>query len=149
VLISSHRLEEIEALQSQALLLDKGRIKYSGDLQTLRERWETPQVELVFGDADVAAQAAARLAGSDLEVTVDGARLLCLLPHKGGVGVVFAQLGALSAAIHHVREIPMPLRDLIARLYNPGSSETAEAAAPVEPGEPELAGSGRHAAGAS
>ncbi len=117
VLISSHRLEEIEALQSQALLLDRGRIKYSGDLDSLRRKWETPQLELVFGDAEAAQHATQYLVGEGLEISADGLTVRCRLTGSGGVGAVLAGLGPAASSIQHVREIPMPLRDLIAKLY--------------------------------
>ena len=59
VLISSHRLEEIEALQSHALLLDGGRVRYAGDLEELRAAWERPTVELVMSGPEASARAAA------------------------------------------------------------------------------------------
>lgn len=117
VLISSHRLEEIEALQSQALLMDRGRVKYAGDLDSLRTEWETPQLELVFGEAETARQAAVELIALGVDVTVDGAHLTCRQRSKGKVGAILAGLGSLAASVRHVREIPMPMRDLIAQVY--------------------------------
>jgi ABC-2 type transport system ATP-binding protein len=117
VLISSHRLEEIEALQSQALLLDKGRVKYSGDLDSLRKTWERPQVELVFDTDENAHRAAAHLAAADVTVEALGTALRCGLHGGQSVGSVLQSLGPLLGTIRHVREIPMPLRDLIAQVY--------------------------------
>jgi ABC-2 type transport system ATP-binding protein len=118
VLISSHRLEEIEALQSHALLMDRGRVKYAGDLDNLRREWERPRLELVFTDSAVARHAAVELIAQGLDVTVDEMSVRCRLKAKDGVGEVLAGLGSLVASIHHVREIPMPLRDLIAQVYS-------------------------------
>lgn len=120
VLISSHRLEEIEALQSQALLMDKGRVRYSGDLDSLRQEWERPKLELAFAAADVARYAAAELVAQGLDVTVAEASVFCQLKHREGVGPVLAALGPLAQSIQHVRETPMPLRDLIAQVYTRG-----------------------------
>lgn len=117
VLISSHRLEEIEALQSQALLMESGRIKYHGDLASLREQWDRPQVELVFTTAEVAGRVAAELVAQGLDLTVDGPSVRCRLKGTDSVGDVLAGLGGHTAALAHVREIPMPLRDLIAQVY--------------------------------
>jgi ABC-2 type transport system ATP-binding protein len=36
------------------------------------------------------------------------------------VGKVLTGLGPLTATIQHIREIPMPLRDLIAQVYARG-----------------------------
>jgi ABC-2 type transport system ATP-binding protein len=123
VLISSHRLEEIEALQSKALLMDRGRVKYSGDLETLRLRWDRPQVELVFADQITAGHAAAELIARGLETSVDGDTVRCRLRPADQVGAVLAELGPLTPAITHVREVPMPLRDLIARVYAPPTED--------------------------
>jgi ABC-2 type transport system ATP-binding protein len=117
VLISSHRLEEIEALRSQALLMDRGRIKYHGDLDTLREQWDRPELELAFTDPTVAGYAAEILRLRGLDVVVDGAAVRCRLLTKDRAGEVLAVLGSLVESITHVREIPMPLRDLIAKAY--------------------------------
>jgi ABC-2 type transport system ATP-binding protein len=117
VLISSHRLEEIEALRSKALLLDKGRVKYFGDLDSLREAWERPQLELVFTSPASANRVAADLAARGLEISVDGFSVRCGLQARDGAGEVLAALGPATLDVRHVREIPMPLRDLIARAY--------------------------------
>lgn len=127
VLISSHRLEEIEALQSQALLMDRGRVKYSGDLQGLRDQWEVPKLEMVFGDATAAEHAGAELIAQGLDITLNGAAVVCRVPSRGGVGTVLAGLGALAASIQHVRDIPMPLRDLIAEVYRNDTTVASEA----------------------
>jgi len=120
VLISSHRLEEIEALQSKALLLDRGRVKYSGDLDSLRREWERPELELVLDDPRTANLVADGLTAQALEVTVDGVSVRCRPAGTDPVGSVLAKLGPLTASIRHVREIPMPLRDLIAQVYKHG-----------------------------
>jgi ABC-2 type transport system ATP-binding protein len=117
VLISSHRLEEIEALQSMALLLDQGQIKYAGDLDQLRRQWDTPQVELEFPDRETAGHAAAELVARGYAITPDVATVRLALNPGERVGAVLVELGPLTNSIRHVREIPMPLRDLIARVY--------------------------------
>jgi ABC-2 type transport system ATP-binding protein len=126
VLISSHRLEEIEALQSQALLLDKGQVKHSGDLDTLRKQWDIPQLELVFAHTAAARHAAAELVALGLDVSSppDDVAVRCRLRAGDRVGEVLAGLGPLTSSIQHVREIPMPLRDLIARVYSRQGSQT-------------------------
>ena len=117
VLISSHRLEEIEALQSKALLLDKGRVKYSGDLDDLRREWDRPEVELVLVDVHAAKLVADGLTEQGLDVSLHEASVRCRLGADEPVGALLARLGSLAASIKHVREIPMPLRDLIAEVY--------------------------------
>jgi ABC-2 type transport system ATP-binding protein len=122
VLISSHRLEEIEALQSHALLMDRGRVKYDGDLDDLRQEWDRPELELVTSDGGSAAMIAEDLRARGLDVTVDGLGVRCRLGGKHRVGAVLAGLGPLADSIEHIREIPMPLRDLITQVYTTEAS---------------------------
>ncbi|WP_319460322.1 ABC transporter ATP-binding protein [Micromonospora sp. RTP1Z1] len=122
VLISSHRLEEIEALRSKALLLDSGRMRYSGDLDSLRREWERPELELVLDDSPTAHLIADGLLAQGIPVDVDGVTVRCRPTGSDRVGAVLAQLGPLANSIRHVREIPMPLRDLIAQVYQRGDA---------------------------
>jgi ABC-2 type transport system ATP-binding protein len=123
VLISSHRLEEIEALQSKALLLDRGRVKYSGDLDSLRREWERPEVEFVLDDPATANELANNLIGQGLHVVVDGESVRCRPNVNEPVGAMLSRLGDLTSVVRHVREIPMPLRDLIAQVYERGDTQ--------------------------
>jgi ABC-2 type transport system ATP-binding protein len=117
VLISSHRLEEIEALQSHALLLDGGRVKYAGDLDRLRRDLERPELELVADDHQAAVAIAEALQAQGIEPLVNGVNIRCRLTGQDRTGTVLTRLGPLADSIAHVREIPMPLRDLIAQVY--------------------------------
>jgi ABC-2 type transport system ATP-binding protein len=121
VLLSSHRLEEIEALQSNALLLDQGCVKYAGDLDQLRERCEEPELTLGFVTTSAASRATARLLTRGLDAQVDGLVVTCRLAGRSELGEVLCALGAEGRrAVRRVEEVPMPLRDLIARVYSVG-----------------------------
>jgi ABC-2 type transport system ATP-binding protein len=50
-------------------------------------------------------------------VTVDGFAVRCRLTGNQTVGAVLGRLGETAASIQHIREMPMPLRDLIAHVY--------------------------------
>jgi ABC-type uncharacterized transport system ATPase subunit len=67
VLLSSHRVEEIEELQSNVLVLDRGRNVYRGDLRRVRMRDHEPSVVVSFADARSAMAGLARFdrAGMD------------------------------------------------------------------------------------
>src|SRR4029077_16192777 len=108
-----HRLEEIEALSSQALLMESGRVRYSGDLETLRHRFEKPQIEVVFTDSAAADVAATDLAARGVHVVQEENVLTCSVAGQGGVGEVLSALGPLARTVLHIRDMPMPLRDLI------------------------------------
>jgi ABC-2 type transport system ATP-binding protein len=117
VLLSSHRLEEIEALQSYAVLLDGGRVRYSGDLDDLRRTWERPSLEFVVVSEAAAMALAANLVAVGIDTDVHETTVSCRLPVDASVGELLADLGANLRDVRGIREVPMPLRDLIARVY--------------------------------
>ena len=122
VLLSSHRLEEIEALQSYALLLDQGGMRFSGDLDELRNAWEEPILEIVFSGPLVAQRVAARLTASGTNCSVEDAVVRCRVTGRSSIGELFA--GMATSERHEVRgmrEVPAPLRDLIAHVYSKDS----------------------------
>jgi ABC-2 type transport system ATP-binding protein len=119
-LISSHRLDEIEALGEHVILLDGGAIKYDGDLGTLRGIWTRPRVVVEFRNPD-AVKAAEKVLSSgeivELDVTEDN-KVGGLLVGDATVGDVVSAIPRESASsILSVREDPMPLRDLLAAVY--------------------------------
>ncbi|MGH8872432.1 MAG: ABC transporter ATP-binding protein [Acidimicrobiia bacterium] len=118
-LISSHRLEEIEALHSHAILLDKGQIRYDGDLDTLRLDLDRPSLELVFVDADAARRAAKEIEAPGLGevLTSEGPVLQVVLAGGVSVGQVLNSLGGLLGEVEHLTEKQTPLRDLLAQMY--------------------------------
>jgi ABC-2 type transport system ATP-binding protein len=119
VLLSSHRLEEIEALQSYALLLDRGRVKYAGNLDELRELWEVPQITITFHSTLAASRAAARLLTRSFGARVDGVHVRCRLDGRAELGQVLDALGGEARlSVRRMEEVPMPLRDLIAHVYD-------------------------------
>jgi len=128
VLISSHRLEEIEALQSFSLLMDRGRVRFSGDLGELRDQWERPDVELAFASDAAASSAVGALAAWGIAAKQDGCVLRCsMVDQHGSVGELLTDLGPLLQSVERVRELPIPLRDFIAKVYASGSSTAPQA----------------------
>lgn len=117
-LISSHRLEEIEALGSNVVLLDAGRIRYQGNLDRLRRHWQRPIVELEFPTRHAAAKAAGVLDGTGVEVERAGVRLICHLTSGSTTGDLLRWLDHRAHELVHVREVPTPLRDILAQIYS-------------------------------
>jgi len=118
-LISSHRLEEIEALQSHVVLLDEGNLRYDGDLEALRRTWDRPRLEVHLSTPERAIEAAERIraVGVGEAESVDEGTVL-LTPAAGvSVGQLIAELGSLLSEVVDVREIRTPLRDVLAEMY--------------------------------
>lgn len=115
-LISSHRLEEIEALHDDVVLLDEGLIKYRGDLDTLRGIWEQPRLEITFhGEAEClrASKYLQRMPGVEVE-GVDGTTLK--LVTSIGLGTLFAQANGELSGVQSVQDVKLPLRELLAKI---------------------------------
>lgn len=129
-LISSHRLEEIEALSTNVVLLDRGRMRFHGDLATLRSQMDQPHYELTFTDEMAASRARPAIERLAVVHDVLGARIECA-PHRGMmIGQVLAALGQELPSLEHCREHPMPLRDLLAQMYGEPDTAVPDPAAP-------------------
>jgi ABC-2 type transport system ATP-binding protein len=128
-MISSHRLEEIEALQSRVILLDRGAIRYDGDLDSLRDRLDRPCLEVAFGQDETAVLAAKAIdsAGIAAAVRREGATVRYILDHGTPTGTVLTELAPFLTDIAHVNELQRPLRELLAEIYGSGEESEAEA----------------------
>lgn len=104
VLISSHRLDEVEMLNDRVLLLNKGKTVYSGDLEAMTVASRRPKIEIVFQPGvDVAGCHALLddLDGVD-QVDVEGQSLIVTtgLPVGGLVRNLDGQLDAIDSIGH-------------------------------------------------
>jgi len=125
-LISSHRLEEIEALGNQVVLLDRGHVRYHGSLEHLRGQVDHPRVGLRLATANATAHVRELLGSIIVETSPDGL-LWCTLPAGQTVGHLLSELGPWAAQLTWIAEQPLPLRDLLARLYGDEFLTTVEA----------------------
>ena len=118
--ISSHRLEEIEALHSHVILLDRGRIRYDGDLDELRAIVDRRQLEFRFGSPRGAEQAARLLQAwgvGEVRFGENGSLTYLLNSSEITTGQVLATLDEVVGDIIHVGEARQPLRDILASMY--------------------------------
>lgn len=124
VLLSSHRLEEIEALHDRVALLDQGHVVYVGDLDSLRRRYQRPVVELSFDTSEQLQVAMDSFKGlPDLDiVAVDSCRVS--VATRSHVGVLLQHLNGQLAGLASVTKSQLPLRDLLQEILgsSPGSS---------------------------
>jgi ABC-2 type transport system ATP-binding protein len=126
VLLSSHRLEEIDALEDNVLFINKGEVVHTGSMDSLRDVMEQPILRLRFDSPASARQACDHLsAGRDLQVSVDGDEL-----HVAGnptPGDVLSRLGSHLARVEAVDRSRIPLQELITRLVRGGAPKPATA----------------------
>ncbi len=114
VLISSHRLEEIDALQNKVVLLDQGRVIHNGNLRTLRHLYEEPRYRIEFEPQTDLADVVGRLTAAGFEADVgDGAIEVAT---SGSVGALMGQLGPATDAIVSFDRAEVPLRVLMHKL---------------------------------
>jgi ABC-2 type transport system ATP-binding protein len=101
VFLTTHYLEEADALCDRILVIDHGQIVAAGAPEELKRRISGDSVELTLGDSEQAAAAAALLAGQ-----VDGVLVRLQLPSAvDGLPGVFralddAGLSPLGVAVH-------------------------------------------------
>lgn len=124
VLISSHRLEEIEALHDDVLLLDRGRRVYRGNLDELRVAWDRPRTELHFGHQRAANDCAAILANDPEIELLPSASAIVIVATTLRTGEVLGRLNSLATDIVSVRESRISLRELLARMTTQQSQRT-------------------------
>lgn len=122
-LISSHRLEEIEALPDHVLLLNDGQVAFDGHLDDLRKIWEKPRLEVRFGSTEEAANAAGHLSAIEGVEVVDQDNELLILFSALGVGDLFARCNGHLDAVTAIAEARMPLRELLAMMLSPARGE--------------------------
>lgn len=118
-LISSHRLDEIEALHSKVVLLDQGRVLYDGDLDLMRAELDRPHYEITFSSPLVAEEAELTLRGTPGThlVTREGAMIRYVVLGQKAVGSALGHLDRLLADVVSVNQVMVPLRELLAEMY--------------------------------
>ena len=116
VLISSHRLEEVEELHDNVAMLNKGRIIYWGDLDVMRSKYEESTVEIEFVTEAMASDASIRLTAMEgLElIELDGAQLI--VATAAPTGALLARLDGQVDGIVSLRHTKMPLLRLFSKI---------------------------------
>ncbi len=132
-LLSSHRLEEIEALQARVILLDRGRIRYDGDLETLRDRLDRPCLEFQFSGPESAQRAIAAVDAAETTTVgtlVEPDTVRFILDRETTPGTVLTRFESILPEIIHMAEVQRPLRDLLAEIYGVGETQQRGAGNP-------------------
>lgn len=116
VILSSHRLEEIDALEDQVVFLDNGGIIHNGDLGTLRAHWEEPLHRFRFTTKEDAEHAEKLLGDAFPELELRRNDEILEVAADESVGQLIAELGATTARMESLERVTMPLRVLFAKL---------------------------------
>lgn len=121
-LVSSHRLEEIETLRDNVLLLDRGRVVFWGNLDQIKEVASHRTYEVVCVDVDSAGRVADALRahlGESAPVVLDGS--LVVFPVWEG-SVDLAWLAGLGTRVESVSLRKLSLRETISALITERSA---------------------------
>ncbi len=116
VMLSSHRIEDIEALHDRVLLLNHGKVVYLGNLEKLRAMWEQPRIEVTFEhdeNATATALMVREVPGIEV-VSVEPPHLV--LGTTMGVGELLGHLNGGQGIIKSIQQARMPLRELLAKM---------------------------------
>jgi ABC-2 type transport system ATP-binding protein len=125
VLLSSHRLDEIEALHDRVVLMDSGKIVFTGDLDELRQRYQKPVLELEFQSATAAQSALSAVSAfPDLEVVGAQDRRLTLAT-SAKLGSLLSSLNGQLSGLLSVTELKTPLRDLLHGMFSQRAETSA------------------------
>jgi ABC-2 type transport system ATP-binding protein len=118
-LISSHRLEEIETLHSRVLLLDEGRVRYDGDLGSLRHKYAGPRLSIEFRTAESASEAGISLKSADIGVISHNGTngVICELKPDVTHASVLSLLQSQTEDIVSLQESETPLHAILANVY--------------------------------
>jgi ABC-2 type transport system ATP-binding protein len=117
VLLSSHRLEEIEALQDQVAVLNRGELVYHGDLGAFREQYSQRLVELRFANDAARAEVQHVIESTpQLHLAECRADRALLVAGAQSTGALLQLLAANLTDITAITEHPVPLRDILRQL---------------------------------
>jgi ABC-2 type transport system ATP-binding protein len=112
-LLSSHRLEEIEVLHDHVLLLDGGRQLYWGDLDSLRQLWQRPLIEVSFRSEEAAALGFQVLQErGEQELSWRDAHCI-LVGGEDGPGAVLSKLAGQLDDVTGVQKVALGMRELL------------------------------------
>jgi ABC-2 type transport system ATP-binding protein len=123
VLISSHRLDEVELLNDKVVLLDKGHVVYKGDLDTMLAHSKRPVIEIQFDSdesAEIGMSLMSEVAGID-GLEIDGP--LLILTTELPLGRVIEEVGGEIDRIDSIGRTQPRLRDVLRQMLRVSGGE--------------------------
>ena len=123
VLISSHRLDEVEMLNDQVLLMNRGKVIYSGDLASMTVRVRRARIEVVFDDESAAQSASAQLGTLEgiADIVVEDNSLLVVTDLT--IGDLVEALNGGGAHMVSIGQVQPRLRDVLGEMLGQGGAK--------------------------
>ncbi|NGZ77485.1 ABC transporter ATP-binding protein [Saccharibacillus alkalitolerans] len=125
ILLTTHDLQDIEALCSRVIMLDEGRVIYDGGLDTLKTRWgQGTRVTFQFGTACPLARLRALTEGVDISWTADNdLHAEALVPGGLNVSDVLARVvGQTDIPITDIKITETTTDEIVRQIYRTGSA---------------------------
>ncbi|RUS46565.1 ATP-binding cassette domain-containing protein [Cohnella sp. AR92] len=128
ILLTTHDLQDIDALCSRVIMLDDGHIIYDGGLDELKDRWSKGR-EIVFQFTDAVSLERVRSLtdGLDVRWTVENEWTAKVwIPREMNVSDVLARVVS-SAEISDIKILETNTDEIVREIYRTGSSDAGEA----------------------
>lgn len=128
ILLTTHDLQDIEALCSRVIMLDDGQIIYDGGLEELKERWSKGrEIQFQFASHTPIDKLKVLTAGLDVEWRPENdvtAKLF--VPHAVSVSEAMARVVG-GADIRDIKIFETNTDEIVRAIYQSGSAESAAA----------------------
>mgnify|MGYP000954699062 FL=1 len=129
ILLTTHDLQDIEALCSRVIMLDDGRIIYDGGLDELKTRWSRGrEIRLQFGE-QVALERLERLTADLPGVRWqigEGMSAVLRVPHEVGLSDALARVVGSGIDIRDIKFAETSTDEIVREIYRSGSAAGAE-----------------------
>ena len=123
VLISSHRLDEVELLNDKVVLLDKGHVVYSGDLDAMLVHSRRPVIEIEFDGEESAASGMSVLSNVDGIEAIDVEGSLLVLTTELPMGRIMREMDGHVDRINSIGRTHPRLRDVLRQMLRVSGGE--------------------------
>lgn len=136
ILLTTHDLQDIEALCSRVIMLDDGRIIYDGGLEELKQRWGTGrEVEFQFGTPTKLSRLEGLTEGMPVKWSAENhLGAAAWIPLELNVSDVLARVVG-QTDITDIKIIETNTDEIVRSIYQSGSAEKTEEPVPVQSGE--------------
>jgi ABC-2 type transport system ATP-binding protein len=136
ILLTTHDLQDIEALCSRVIMLDDGRIIYDGSLEELKNRWSKGrEIQFQFGTTTPLTKLQLLTAGLDVTWTMNEQGASMWLPHTINVSDALGMVVG-GADIRDIKILETNTDDIVREIYRSGSASASAAATLLETDSP-------------
>jgi ABC-2 type transport system ATP-binding protein len=125
ILLTTHDLQDIEALCSRVIMLDDGRIIYDGGLEELKSRWSKGrEIQFQFGELPEIGELRKLTSGLDsVTWSVDNELTATMwLPHEVNVSDALARVVGGGADIRDIKIMETNTDEIVREIYQSGSA---------------------------